>query len=52
MKLKLRTWVKVVIALLIIVGVMNLFNNFMNNEIENCVNSGKTREYCEYELSK
>lgn len=52
MKLKLRTWVKVVIVVILLVGMFKLFNNFMEDEINKCVEGGHSRSYCEYELSK
>lgn len=52
MKLKLRTWVKVVIVVILLVGMFKLFNNFMESEINKCVEGGHSRSYCEYELSK
>lgn len=50
--MRLKMWVKVVIGIIVLVGMVKLFNNFMESEIDSCVNGGHARSYCEYELSK
>lgn len=47
---RLKKWVKVVLVLLAIgsfVLLMNLFRKYEDNELQNCINSGHNKEYCE-----
>ena len=51
-KLKLRTWVKVVILIIILLGVVKLADNYTKKEVRNCIENGYSQSYCEYELYK
>ena len=51
-KLKLRTWVKVVIVAIILIGILKVCDDFTKKEVRNCIESGNSKSYCEYELYK
>lgn len=46
-KLKLRMWVKVVFALVIVGGMFAFVNNHTDKAIDQCVNAGHSQNYCE-----
>lgn len=51
-KMKLRVWVKVVILVIVLLGVFKLTDNYTKKEVRNCIESGNSQSYCEYELYK
>ena len=51
-KLKLRTWVKVVIVAIILIGILKVCDDFTKKEVRNCIENGHSQSYCEYELYK
>lgn len=44
--MKLRNWVKYLLLILIMAGIMIIANNHYNNAIRKCVNSGHSYNYC------
>ena len=50
-RVRLRGWVKVVIALSIIVGVVIFADKYTQDQIDRCVAGGHSQTYCENNLS-
>lgn len=46
-KLRLRSWVKVTMIIIAIVGMLSLLKSQQDKAIESCINYGNTIEYCE-----
>lgn len=46
-KLKLRNWVKVVLAIGIVLIVLVMENNQTNKDIQNCISAGHSQAMCE-----
>ena len=51
-KLRLKNWVKIVIALLTIIGLFALLNIYTENAINQCVNYGNSYDFCVAGLTK
>ena len=46
-RMKLRMWVKVVLGVALMIGLIAFNNSYTNKTIEQCVNAGNDRTYCE-----
>ena len=52
--MKLRKWVKVTIAIIVVILLVLLvkaMNDYTDNAIDNCVKAGNSRTYCERALA-
>lgn len=45
--MKLRTWVKVGLIVIIMVSIISACNDYTNKAVNQCINAGHTRSYCE-----
>ena len=51
-KLRLRTWVKVVLLVIVLLGIFKFANDYTKKEVRNCIENGHSQSYWEYELYK
>lgn len=50
--MRLKMWVKVVLVIGVVVMFHLWFSDYTKKEVRNCIENGRSREYCEYELYK
>ena len=49
-KLKLRCWVKVALILILLVSIIMINDYVTKKDVDNCVSTGYTKNYCVYHL--